>query len=94
MRFVDFLKATVLLSASAATLLAVLTLLSNSLILRVGTSRVRIAQGWLDDAITIYRRLLVTDQASKYTSFYEPRYVLAISRLLDKTGIKAEARAE
>ena len=72
----------------------VLTLLSNSLILRDGPARVRIAQGRPDDAIAIYRRLLVTDQASKYTSFYEPRYVLAIARLLDKTGKKAEARAE
>jgi len=72
----------------------VLTLLSNSLILRDGPARVRIAQGRPDDAITIYRRLLVTDQASKYTSFFEPRYVLAIARLLDKTGKKGEARAE
>jgi tetratricopeptide (TPR) repeat protein/tRNA A-37 threonylcarbamoyl transferase component Bud32 len=70
------------------------TLLSNSLVLRDGLARARIAQGRLDDAIAVYRRLLVTDRDSKYTAFYEPRYVLAIARLLEKTGKKDEARAE
>jgi tetratricopeptide (TPR) repeat protein/predicted Ser/Thr protein kinase len=73
---------------------SVLTLLSNSLLLRDGPARVRIAQGKLDEGIAIYRRLLETSQESKYTAFYEPRYVLAIARLLEKTGHKGEARGE
>jgi eukaryotic-like serine/threonine-protein kinase len=73
---------------------ALITLLSNSLILRDGLARVRMAQGRFDEAVAIYRRLLVVDKDSKFTSFYEPRYVLAIARLLEKTGKKDDARAE
>jgi tetratricopeptide (TPR) repeat protein/TolB-like protein/predicted Ser/Thr protein kinase len=75
-------------------LAAVITLLSNSLVLRDGLARARAAQGRHEDAIGIYRRLLTTNRESKFTSFYEPRYVLAIARLLDKTGNRNEARAE
>jgi tetratricopeptide (TPR) repeat protein len=73
---------------------AVLTLLSNSLILRDGLARARAAEGRVDDAIAIYRNLLRADPDVKFTAFYEPRYVLAIARLLDKAGKRDEARRE
>jgi tetratricopeptide (TPR) repeat protein len=73
---------------------AVLTLLSNSLILRDGLARARAAEGRLDDAIAIYRTLLRADPDVKFTAFYEPRYILAIARLLDKAGRRDEARRE
>jgi tetratricopeptide (TPR) repeat protein len=74
--------------------LALPTLLSNSLILRDGLARVRVAQGRLDDAIAIYRGLLSSGPESKFTAFYEPRYVLEIARLLDKSNKREEARRE
>jgi hypothetical protein len=44
--------------------------------------------------VAIYRQLLTTDQQSRFTAFFEPRYVLALARLLDKAGKRDEARAE
>ena len=73
---------------------ALMTLLSNSLILRDGLARARVAEGRIDDAIAIYRRLLDSGPQSKFTAFYEPRYVLAIARLLDTQGRREEARTE
>jgi hypothetical protein len=43
-------------------------------------------------AIAIYRQLLTPDISSKWTSVLEPRYVLALARLLDRAGDRAAAR--
>lgn len=72
----------------------VTTVLTNSLILRDGLARARVAQGRLDEAIAIYRSLLDAGPASKFTAFYEPRYVLELARLLKQSGKRAEARRE
>jgi tetratricopeptide (TPR) repeat protein len=73
---------------------ALLTLLTHSLILRDGLARTRVAEGKIDDALALYRTLLSAGPESKFTAFYEPRYVLAIARLLDKAGRRAEAKKE
>jgi tetratricopeptide (TPR) repeat protein len=73
---------------------AFFTLMTHSLILRDGLARARAAEGRLDDAIAIYRGLLRADGDAKFTGFYEPRYVLAIARLLDKAGRREESRRE
>ena len=62
--------------------------------MRDGLARVRVAQGDLAGAIEIYRDLLTPDVGSKWTAMLEPRYVLALARLLDQTGDTAAARAE
>jgi tetratricopeptide (TPR) repeat protein len=72
----------------------ILTMFAQSLILRDGIARASAAQGKLDDAIATYRRLLVVDRSSKWSAFFEPRYVLALARLLDRAGRRDEAKAE
>jgi len=62
--------------------------------MRDGLARVRVAQGDLAGAIEIYRSLLTPDVESKWTAMLEPRYVLALARLLDQTGDTAAARTE
>jgi tetratricopeptide (TPR) repeat protein len=62
--------------------------------MRDGLARARLAQGDLVGAIEIYRSLLIPDVESKWTAILEPRYVLALARLLDQTGDTAAARAE
>ncbi|MGH9460985.1 MAG: protein kinase domain-containing protein [Vicinamibacteria bacterium] len=62
--------------------------------MRDGLARVKVAQGDLAGAIEIYRSLLTPDVESKWTAMLEPRYVLALARLLDQTGNTAAARAE
>jgi tetratricopeptide (TPR) repeat protein/tRNA A-37 threonylcarbamoyl transferase component Bud32 len=59
-----------------------------------GLARVKKARGDLEGAIAIYRDLLTPDIGSKWTMWLEPRYVLALARLLDETGDKEGARAE
>jgi tetratricopeptide (TPR) repeat protein/tRNA A-37 threonylcarbamoyl transferase component Bud32 len=73
---------------------AFFTLMTNSLILRDGLARARVAEGRPEAAIAIYRQLLRADGESKFTGFYEPRYVLAIARLLEKSGRREESRQE
>jgi len=70
------------------------TLLENSCFPRDGVARARIAQGRFDDAIAIYRGLLTPGKTSKFTAFFEPRYVLALARLLERTGKRDAARTE
>jgi tetratricopeptide (TPR) repeat protein len=72
----------------------IITMFAQSLILRDGIARASAAQGKLDDAIATYRRLLVVDRSSKWSAFFEPRYVLALARLLDRAGRRDEAKAE
>jgi tetratricopeptide (TPR) repeat protein len=62
--------------------------------MRDGLARLKVAQGDLAGAIEIYRGLLTPDGESKWTAMLEPRYVLALARLLDQTGDTAAARAE
>jgi len=70
------------------------TLIANSLSLRDGAARVRIARGDLRGAADTYQRLLTTDIGSKWTAMLEPRYVLELARLLEQTGDRAAARAQ
>jgi serine/threonine protein kinase/tetratricopeptide (TPR) repeat protein len=61
---------------------------------RDGPARIRIARGDLTGAIDIYRRLLAPDISQKWTSILEPRFVLQLARLLDRTGDRAGAREQ
>jgi eukaryotic-like serine/threonine-protein kinase len=58
------------------------------------SARIKIARGDLAGAIQIYRSFLTPDIGSKFTSLLEPRDVLALARLLDKSGDTAGARAQ
>jgi tetratricopeptide (TPR) repeat protein/tRNA A-37 threonylcarbamoyl transferase component Bud32 len=75
-------------------LLAPLSFLANNLVLRDGRARAAVAQGRLDEAIALYRGLLTSGRESKWTAMLEPRYVLALARLLDKAGQPDAAKAE
>ncbi|HEY6212814.1 MAG TPA: tetratricopeptide repeat protein, partial [Vicinamibacterales bacterium] len=73
---------------------AAITLFANNLPSRDGRARALAAQGRIDEAIAAYRQLLTPGRESKWTAFYEPRYVLAIARLLDRQGQRDAAREE
>jgi hypothetical protein len=67
----------------------------SNLPFRDGLARVRAAQGDLKGAIEIYRRLLTPeDIGQKWTAMLEPRFVLELARLLDRTGDRAAARQQ
>ncbi|MBI4887067.1 MAG: protein kinase [Acidobacteria bacterium] len=66
----------------------------NHLPCRDGLARVRVARGDVGGAIEIYRQLLTSDISQKWTSMLEPRYVLEMARLLDRTGDRAAAREQ
>jgi serine/threonine protein kinase/tetratricopeptide (TPR) repeat protein len=66
----------------------------NELMPHDGIARVKAITGDLNGAIEIYRRLLTPDIASKWTMMVQPRYVLALARLLDKTGDRDGAKRE
>jgi tetratricopeptide (TPR) repeat protein len=59
---------------------------------RDGPARIQIVRSNLAGAIDIYRRLLTQDISQKWTSIFEPRFVLQLARLLDRTGDRAGAR--
>jgi len=61
---------------------------------RDGLARVKAARGDPAAAIEIYRRLLTVDISQKWTAVLEPRYVLQLGRLLERTGDKAGARQQ
>jgi serine/threonine protein kinase/tetratricopeptide (TPR) repeat protein len=67
---------------------------ANNLPFRDGPARVKKAQGDLQGALEIYRDLNTPGLSSKWTSWFEPRYVLETARLLDETGDKNSARTE
>ena len=58
----------------------------NHLPSRDGLARAAKARGDLAGAIAFHRRLLTSDTDSKWVSALEPRYVLELARLLEKTG--------
>jgi tetratricopeptide (TPR) repeat protein len=70
------------------------TILANSLPFRDGAARVAIARGDLRRAIGTYRRLLAYDANAKFIAVVEPRYVLALARLLEKAGDTTSALKE
>jgi tetratricopeptide (TPR) repeat protein len=71
-----------------------ITLIINHLPSRDGLARAAKARGDLAGAIAIYRRLLTSDTDSKWVSALEPRYVLELARLLEKTGDTRSALSE
>ncbi len=68
--------------------------LVNGLSYRDGAARAAKAQGNLGEAIQLYRRLLVYGPEAKFVSVVEPRYVLELARLLEKTGDRSSALKE
>jgi tetratricopeptide (TPR) repeat protein len=70
------------------------TFLANNFVARDGPARVAIAQGRPAEAIAIYRALLTPGPQQKWTAMLEPRYVLALARLLEKSGEREAARTE
>jgi tetratricopeptide (TPR) repeat protein len=71
-----------------------LSILANNLISRDGLARVATAQGDLARAIQIYRQLLSYGPDQKWVSVFEPRYVLQIARLLERSGEKQASLKE
>ena len=71
-----------------------LTMLANNLVSRDGLARVAKARGDLTAAMQIYRQLLSYGPEQKWVSVFEPRYVLEIARLFDRSGDKEAALSE
>jgi tetratricopeptide (TPR) repeat protein len=71
-----------------------MSVLASNLILRDGPARIALARGRTDEAIAAYRRLLTFGPDQPWTAVLEPRYVLALARLLDKSGDRDAARTE
>ncbi len=67
---------------------------ANHLPLRDVTARAAKAGGDLATAIASYRQLLAFGPESKWISVLEPRYVLELARLLEKSGDRAGALRE
>ncbi len=67
---------------------------ANDLPFRDGLARVKKTQGTPREAIEIYRELNTPGMSSKWTAWFEPRYVLETARLLDEIGEKNSARTE
>jgi tetratricopeptide (TPR) repeat protein/TolB-like protein len=70
------------------------SLFYNGLPFRDGLGRVQKAQGDLVAAIDTYRSVNQPGPDAKWTTMLEPRFVLAVARLLDGTGDAQGARAE
>jgi tetratricopeptide (TPR) repeat protein/TolB-like protein len=70
------------------------SVLANNLILRDAPARIAVGQGRPAEAIAVYRRLLTSGPDQPWTAALEPRYVLALAQLLERTGDRAAARAE
>jgi hypothetical protein len=66
----------------------------NNVSLRDGVARARAARGDLAGAIAAYRALLTPGIGQKYTALLEPRFVLALARLLEKSGDRPGAARE
>jgi hypothetical protein len=70
------------------------TLTRNNFPFRDGTARLLAARGDLPGAIAAYRRLLALDISQKWTIVVEPRLVLELARLLERSGDRTAARTE
>jgi tetratricopeptide (TPR) repeat protein/predicted Ser/Thr protein kinase len=66
----------------------------DATVFRDGRARVKVARGDLAGAIEAYRALNTPGLANRWVALFEPRYVLAVARLLDKLGRHEEARQE
>jgi eukaryotic-like serine/threonine-protein kinase len=71
-----------------------LSILANNLNSRDGLARVATARGDRPRAIQIYRQLLSSGPDQKWVSVFEPRYVLQIARLLERSQEKQAALKE
>jgi tetratricopeptide (TPR) repeat protein len=72
----------------------VASILANNLPSRDGLARVRKARGDFGGAIQEYRRLTTPGTGQLWMAMLEPRYVLELARLLDRTGDKPAALVE
>lgn len=70
------------------------TVLENGFAIRDGAARLHAARGATSDAVAAYRALLRRSPGQRYIPVLEPRYVLALARLLDRAGDKTGARQE
>ena len=70
------------------------SVVTRNLILRDGIARAEQALGDLPSAIRIYQRLLGNGSDQKYLGLYEPRYVLQLARLLERSGDRRRALTE
>jgi eukaryotic-like serine/threonine-protein kinase len=71
-----------------------LSIAANSLLYRDGLARTAKARGDVRRAIQLYRELLTYGPQSKFVAVFEPRYLLELARLLEKTGDKTGALKE
>jgi tetratricopeptide (TPR) repeat protein len=55
---------------------------------------VKAARGDLKGAIDIYRQLITPDISQKWTTMLEPRFVLELAKLLERSGDRASAREQ
>ena len=71
-----------------------MVIFANSLSVRDVPARAQTARGDTAGAIQTYRRLLTPGPEQKWAALFEPRYVLAIARLLNRTGDNAASKQE
>jgi serine/threonine protein kinase len=71
-----------------------MVIFANSLAVRDLPARVQASRGDLAGAIKTYRGLLTPGPDQKWAAIYEPRYVLELARLLNRTGDRAAAKQE
>ena len=71
-----------------------MVIFANSLSVRDVPAHAQAARGDSAAAIQTYRRLLTPGPDQKWAAVYEPRYVLEIARLLNRTGDKTAAKQE
>jgi hypothetical protein len=69
-------------------------IIENDLPTRDGLARVASARGDFNSAVREYRRLVSYGNEHHWVSGFEPRYVLEIARLLDRSGDKKAAKQE
>ncbi len=67
---------------------------ANNMPFRDVAARIRVARGDLQGAIAEYRGLLTPDLGNRWTAMLEPRYLLELARLLERTGDREGARRE
>ena len=71
-----------------------MVIFANSLSVRDVPARAQAARGDVNGAIQTYRHLLTAGPEQKWAAVYEPRYVLEIARLLNRTGDNEAAKQE